>query len=70
LADGIVKELDVGWGFLEVEGRGTVAKILLSDVDEPVLGAEALETLGLRVDAVKGIVEPSGAWAARAPTRL
>lgn len=70
LADGSIREFDVGWGYLEVLGRGTVAKILLSDVDEPVLGTETLETLGFRVDPVTGKVEPSRAWAARAPTRV
>ena len=70
LADGSARQFDVGWGYLEIQGRGTVAKILLSDVDEPVLGTETLETLGLKVDPVAGRVEPSRAWAARAPTRL
>jgi len=53
-----------------LKGRGTVAKMLLSDVDEPVLGTETLETLGLMVDPVRGTVEPSRAWAARAPSRM
>ena len=70
LADGSVKEFDVCWGHLQLKGQGTVAKMLLSEVDEPVLGTETLETLGLMVDPVRGTVEPSRAWAARAPTRM
>ncbi len=70
LADGSVKEFDVGLGYLVVQGRGTVAKILLGEIDELVLGTETLETLGFMVDPVKGTVEPSRAWAARAPTRM
>jgi predicted aspartyl protease len=70
LADGSVKEFDVCWSHLQLKGRGTVAKMLLSEVDEPVLGTETLETLGLMVDPVRGTVEPSRAWAARAPSRM
>jgi len=70
LADGGVREFDVGFIHLEVLGRDTVAKVLLSEVDEPALGVETLETLGLRVDPVVGRVEPSRSWKARAPSRI
>jgi len=70
LADGSVKELEVAFMYLEVLGRGTVAKVLLSEVDEPALGVETLETLGLKVDPVAGKVEPSRSWKARAPSRM
>lgn len=70
LADGSLKEFDVAFMYLEVLGRGTVAKVLLSEVDEPALGVETLETLGLKVDPVTGTVEPSRGWKARAPSRI
>ena len=70
LADGSVKEFEVALVYLEVLERGTVAKVLLSEVDEPALGMETLETLGLRVDPVAGKVEPSRGWKARAPSRI
>lgn len=70
LADGNVKEFEVAFAYMEVLGRGTVAKVLLSDVEEPALGVETLETLGLRVDPVLGRIEPARGWAARAPSRV
>jgi len=70
LADGSVKEIEVAFIYLEVLERSTVAKVLLSEVDEPALGVETLETLGLKVDPVAGKVEPSRSWKARAPSRM
>lgn len=59
LANGSVKEFETAFTFLEILGRETVAKVLLSDIKEPALGTETLETLGLRVDPVTGKIEPS-----------
>ena len=70
LADGSVKEFEVASIYLEILGRGTVAKVLLSEVEEPALGIETLETLGLRVDPVTGKIKPSRSWKARAPSRV
>lgn len=70
LADGSLKEFEVAFIYLEVLGRGTVAKVLLSEADEPALGVETLETLGLRVDPTTGKVEASRGWKARAPSRI
>jgi len=70
LADRSIKEFETGFTYLQTLGRETVAKILLSDVEEPALGVETLETLGLRVDPDTGKVEPSRGWKARAPSRI
>jgi len=70
LADGSVKDFETAFTCLKILGRETVAKVLLSDVEEPALGVETLETLGLRVDPVTGRVEPSRSWKARAPSRI
>jgi len=70
LADGSVKEFEVASIYLEILGRGTVAKILLSEVEEPALGIETLETLGLRFDPATGKIEPSRSWKARVPSRV
>jgi len=70
LADGSIKEFETGFTYLQTLGRETVAKILLSDVEELALGVETLETLGLRVDPDTGKVEPSRGWKARAPSRI
>jgi predicted aspartyl protease len=49
LADGSVREVDVGPVFVEIMGRGA----------PDCVGAETLETLGLAVDPVTGELYPT-----------
>lgn len=65
-----VAEFEVGFAYLEILERRTLAKILLGDFEEPIIGVETLETMGLRVDTVTGEVQPSRGWTARAPSGI
>jgi predicted aspartyl protease len=47
-------------------GRGDLIPIRVFDVDEPILGAFALEALGLAVDPVTGEVKLTRSSIARA----
>lgn len=60
------EELDAGAVIVELSDRRAVATLLIRDCDEPLLGVEALEALGLRVDPATGRIEPSRSYAVRA----
>ncbi len=60
------EELDAGAVIVELYSRRAVATLLIRDCDEPLLGVEALEALGLRVDPTTGKIEPSRSYAIRA----
>ncbi len=65
-ANGAKEELDATALVLELEGRRGGAVALIRECDEPLLGVEGLEALGLRVDPNTGRLEPTRAYAARA----
>jgi predicted aspartyl protease len=49
----------------EIDGRQAPTTILVGNVDEPVLGVEALEALGLVVDPRRRRLSPSRPYAVR-----
>ncbi|QOJ78987.1 aspartyl protease family protein [Infirmifilum lucidum] len=52
--------------YLEVLGRGDLVPARVFSVEEPLLGAFALEALGLAVDPSTGEVKPTRSFIARA----
>ena len=65
-AKGGREELEATAVMIELEGRVGGAIALIGASDEPLLGVEALEALGLKVDPSTGRVEATRAYAARA----
>jgi clan AA aspartic protease len=59
LADGSVREVDVGPVFVEIMGRGAPDWAAIVEGGEVCVGAETLETLGLAVDPVTGELYPT-----------
>ncbi len=60
------EELDATALILELKGRIGGAIALIRECEEPLLGIEALEALGLKVDPSRGSLETTRAYAARA----
>jgi predicted aspartyl protease len=50
---------------MQIDGREAPTTVLVGKVDEPILGVEALEALGLVVDPVKKRLSPSRPYAVR-----
>ena len=50
---------------IQIDGREAPTTILVGKVDEPILGVEALEALGLVVDPGKKRLSPSRRYAVR-----
>ena len=50
---------------IQIDGREAPATVLVGDVDEPILGVETLEALGLVVDPRKKRLSPSRPYAVR-----
>ena len=65
LADGRIVRLGADVAILQVDGRQAPATVLVGKVDEPVLGVEALEALGLVVDPQRKRLSPSRPYAVR-----
>ena len=65
LADGRRVKLDAGVAIFRIEGREAPATILVGDVEEPILGVETLEALGLTVDPRKRRLAPFRHYAVR-----
>ena len=59
LADERIKEVPVGVACLRLEGREGGVILAVMDVPMPLLGATALEILGLKVNPVEETLEPS-----------
>ena len=59
LADGSVKEVDVGPVYVEMMGRGAPDWAAIIEKGEVCVGAEALETLGLALDPTTGEAYPT-----------
>src|SRR3989442_9719661 len=58
LADGRRVRLGADVAIIRIDGREAPATLLVGDVDEPILGVEALEALGLVVDPRKKRLSP------------
>jgi len=65
LADGRRVRLGADVAILQINGREAPATILVGKVDEPILGVEALEALGLVVDPKRKRLSPSRPYAVR-----
>ena len=65
LADGRRVRLGADVAIIRIDGREAPATLLVGDVDEPILGVEALEALGLVVDPRKKRLSPSRPYAVR-----
>jgi aspartyl protease family protein len=65
LADGRRVRLGADIVILQIDGREAPTTILVGKVDEPILGVEALEALGLVVDPQKKRLSPSRPYAVR-----
>jgi predicted aspartyl protease len=50
---------------IQIDGREAPATLLIGKVDEPILGVEALEGLGLKVDPKRRRLIPSRPYAVR-----
>ncbi|MBI4839886.1 MAG: retroviral-like aspartic protease family protein [candidate division NC10 bacterium] len=65
LADGRTVRLEADIAILQVDGREAPATFLVGKVDEPILGVETLEALGLVVDRKNKRLSPSRPYAVR-----
>lgn len=65
LADGRRVRLGADVAVVEIDGRQAPTTILVGEVDEPILGVEALEALGLAVDPGRKRLTPSRPYAVR-----
>ena len=65
LADGRRVRLGADLAIIKIDGREAPTTILVGKVDEPILGVEALEALGLVVDPGKKRLSPSRPYAIR-----
>lgn len=65
LADGHRVEADVGVVSVEIGGRTAPSTVVIMECDEPLLGVETLETLGLAVDPSTGALTPTRSFTIR-----
>ena len=62
LADKRVIECEFGTALIRIEDREDPVTVILLDCPEPLLGAEALEALGLKVNPETGQLEPTRSY--------
>ena len=65
LADGRRLRLGADLAIVKIDGREAPTTVLVGNVDEPILGVQALEALGLVVDPGKKRLSPSRPYAVR-----
>jgi clan AA aspartic protease len=65
LADGRRLEADLGLVMVDIGDRSAGTTVVIADCDEPLLGVEALEALGLAVDPTTGALRPTRAYTVR-----
>jgi predicted aspartyl protease len=65
LAVGRHVRLGADLAIVKIDGREAPTTILIGKVDEPILGVEILEALGLIVDPAKKRLSPSRPYAVR-----
>src|SRR2546428_4444964 len=65
LAAGRRIEADAGVVMVEIGDRKAVSTVVIADCDEPLLGVETLETLGLAVDPTTGSLTPTRSFTVR-----
>jgi len=66
LADGRRELVEAGVAELSAEGRRAPVTVLVMDVEEPLMGSESLEALGLKPNPETGRLEPIRSYAVRA----
>jgi len=66
LADGRRALVEAGVAELSVEDRRAPVTVLVMGVEEPLLGSESLEALGLKPNPETGRLEPTRGYAVRA----
>lgn len=65
LADGRMIKMKAGSAHFRINGREAANIVLIGPVDEPILGVEAMEALGLAVDPISERLKPTRSYAAR-----
>ena len=65
LADGSEVPMQMAVALLRIDDREAPATILVGPVDEPILGVETLEALGLAVDPSNGSLTPTRSYSVR-----
>jgi aspartyl protease family protein len=65
LANGESVRVPTALGQIRIDGRETVTVFWIGPCDEPLLGVEALEALGLAVDPRTGTLKPTRPYATR-----
>ena len=65
LADGRRIEAEVGTVMVRIGDRSAATTVVIAECDEPLLGVEALEALGLAVDPTTGSLRPTRAYTVR-----
>ena len=65
LANGKSVNVPTALGQIQIDGRETVTVFWIGPCDEPLLGVEALEALGLAVDPRTGTLKPTRPYATR-----
>lgn len=69
LADGRELDVEAGVVHVKIDGREAPTLVLILG-DEPLLGVETLETLGLKVNPHTGELEPARAFTLRLGARI
>ena len=65
LANGLEMEAEAGVVHVKIEEREAPATVLIMDCEEPLLGVESLETLGLKVNPETEKLEPTRSFVLR-----
>ena len=65
LANGKSLKVDGDIGAVRIDGRQAPATILIGEADEPIVGVETLEALGVRLDMKRGTIHPTRKYAVR-----
>jgi clan AA aspartic protease len=65
LANGQRIEAQVGTVLFEIGDRRSAGTVVIADCDEPLLGIETLEAMGLAVDPSSGSLKPTRAYTVR-----
>ncbi len=65
LANGKVVRMKVGQALFRIKKREVPHTVLCGKVDEPILGVETLEALGLAVDPSSGVLTETRAYTVR-----
>src|SRR5262245_36832165 len=64
-ADGRQIEAEFGLVMVDIGDRSAATTVVIADCDEPLLGVEALEALGMAVDPTTGSLKPTRAYTIR-----